>query len=354
MIKIGIAGCGYWGSKHLRVFNELPDVRVAAVCDMNAARLEQISIAYPLVFTTQDYDELLASEVDAVVIATPAKTHFPLAKKALLRNKHILVEKPFTTTTSQALELIRLAEERNLTVMVGHTFLYSPPVAALKSIIQSGHLGKVLYIHSARLNFGLLQPDVNVLWDLAPHDISIVLHLLERTPVAVGARGMGYVNRRLSEVAHADLVFEDSIMAHIHVSWLEPSKVRRFTVIGSQRMVVFDDMASGEALKIYDREVKLPSGNGSKPEAPTYLFGDIRIPHVAEAEPLKEECSHFLHCVRTGEEPVSDGWAGLHVVGVLESLQRSLGNQGAMEAVGIRTAGDDGVQPFTAVSGARG
>ena len=354
MIEVGIAGCGYWGSKHLRVFNELPGARVAAVCDMDADRLERISGSYPLAITTQDYDEMLAGDVQAVVIATPAKTHFAMAKKALLRNKHVLVEKPFTTTTAQALELIQLAEEKGRTIMVGHTFLFSPPVRALKKLIQSGHLGRILYIHSARLNFGLLQPDVNVLWDLAPHDISIVLHLMDETPVAVGARGIGYLNRRLSEVAHADLLFSDSVLAHIHVSWLEPSKVRRFTVIGTERMAVFDDMANGEPLKIYDREVKLSSQNGGKPDTPTYIFGDIRIPHIGNAEPLREECSHFLDCILTGEAPVSDGWAGLQVVGVLESLQRSLGNHGAMMTVGLNPAEDDGVRPFTAASTLRG
>jgi len=293
-------------------------------------------------------------DIQAVVIATPAKTHFALAKKALLSNKHVLVEKPFTTTTAQALELIQLAEQKGRTIMVGHTFLFSPPVRALKKLIQAGDLGRLLYIHSARLNFGLLQPDVNVLWDLAPHDVSIVLHLMDEPPVAVGARGIGYLNRRLSEVAHADLLFANSVLAHIHVSWLEPSKVRRFTVIGTERMAVFDDMANGEPLKIYDREVKLSSQNGGKPHTPTYLYGDIRIPHLADSEPLKEECSHFLQCIRSGEVPVSDGWAGLQVVGVLESLQRSLGNHGAMMTVGFNSADNDGVRPFTAASTPRG
>src|SRR3970040_1909179 len=248
MFRVGVCGCGYWGSKHVRVFNELPIPTAVSICDADPKRLEEMRRGYPVAFATTEYDALLASDIDAAVIAVPAAHHAAFARRALLAGKHVLVEKPFTTRSVDAVELINLAEDLGLTIAVGHTFLYNPAVRALKELICSGRIGVPQYLHSARLNFGLLQPDVNVLWDLAPHDISIVLHLMGQTPVAVGARGIGYLTRRLSQGAHADLLFSDSVLAHIHVSWLEPSKVRRFTVIGTERMAVFDDLAAGEPL----------------------------------------------------------------------------------------------------------
>lgn len=335
MFRIGIVGCGYWGSKHLRVFNELPESTVISVCDGDSRRLETLNRAYPLVYTTTDFEEFLASDIDAVVIATPAAAHYPLAKRALLHDKSVLVEKPFTTASSEALELIHLAEEKGLTLAVGHTFLYNPAVRKLKELLVSGHLGALRHVHAARLNFGLLQPDVNVLWDLAPHDISILLYLLEQNPVAVAARGVGCFNPEQCEVAHADLWFSDHVSAHIHVSWLDPNKVRRFTLVGTQRMVVYDDMAGVEALRIYDREIKFLAEDGvGLRYPPAYAFGDVRIPHIPDAEPLKEECIDFVRSAQDGKRPVSDGWVGLRVVRILECLEKSLCNGGAMEALG--------------------
>lgn len=335
MIKVGIVGCGYWGSKHVRVFNELPGAQIAALCDSNSQRLEEVGRMYPLAFKTPDFDEMLSLDLDAVVIAAPANKHFPLAKKALLSDKHVLVEKPFTTNSIDAMELIDLANSRELTLMVGHTFLYNPAVRSLKELIQSGDLGQVRYIHSARLSFGVLQPDVDVLWDLAAHDISIILYLLGQDPVAVGARGIGCVDQAGCEVAHADLVFADSAHAHVYVSWLNPHKTRKVTVVASQGMVIYDDLANGEMLRIYDKEIRLASGNGSDDRPPpTYHSGDVRIPHIPDAEPLKEECAHFLKCIGNGKRSVSDASEGLRVVRILESLENSLSLGGALQYIG--------------------
>jgi predicted dehydrogenase len=333
MVKVGLVGCGYWGSKYLRAFNETPGGQVAAIYDIDPAKLKQAQVVCPSALATSDYSEFLASGIEAVVIATPASTHFPLAREALFHSKHVLVEKPFATTTADALHLVHLAEGEKLSLMVGSTFLYSPPVEFLKETILNGQLGSILYINSSRLNFGLLRPDVDVLWDLAPHDIAIILHLLGQTPLAVAARGVGCVNGGLSEIAHADLAFPDGLFAHIHVSWLEPAKIRRLTVVGSERMVVYDDTAAGEAIRIYDRQVKLSprNGAGNHHHQVSYSYGDVRIPHLAEAEPLKEECRHFLQCIETGDKPLSDGWHGLQVISILETLGKSLEDGGVME-----------------------
>ncbi len=335
MFRVGIVGCGYWGSKHLRVFNELAETTVINVCDGDPERLEPLSRSYPLVYTTTDFEEFLASDIDAVVIATPASTHYQLAKRALLHHKSVLVEKPFTTDSAQALELIHLAEEEGLTLAVGHTFLYNAAVWKLKELLLEGHIGTLQYVHCARLNFGLLQPDVNVLWDLAPHDVSILLYLLERDPLAVGARGVGCFSRQC-EVAHADLLFPGSVSAHMHLSWLDPRKVRSFTLVGTQRMVIYDDLGGAESLLIYDREIKFRSENGSRLRyPPTYCWGDVHMPHISGGEPLKEECADFVRSARSGQRPVSDGWMGLRVVRVLESLEKSLCSGGALQELDI-------------------
>jgi len=216
--------------------------------------------------------------------------------------------------------------------MVGHTFVYNPAVLFLKELLDRGQLGELYYVHAARLNFGLLQPDVDVVWDLAPHDLSIILYLLEQEPIAVGARGSAHVNPSLKEVAHMDLQFAQGVAAHVHLSWLDPCKVRRLTLVGSERMAICDDMLPGEMVRIYDKRVKLTTSNGSPVYHPVeYAFGDISIPYIADQEPLRNEGEHFLHCIRTGERPRSDGRAGLQVVRILETVEKSLYNGGAME-----------------------
>ncbi len=331
-IKVGLAGCGYWGSKHLRVLNELPDCELAAVCEPSTENLGRVSKALLPEFVTDEFDEMLKTDIDAVVIAAPARLHYPLAKAALLKGKHVLTEKPFATTSQHALELAELATARGLTVMVGHTYVFHPAVQFLKELVKSGELGDLHYVHTARLNFGLLQPDVDVLWDLAPHDLSILTYLLKDEPMVAGARGAARINPHLAEVAHLDLEFMDGLFAHIHVSWLEPVKVRRITLIGSEKTVVYDDVSQGEMIRIYNKSITLgePSGeNGFGP--PTYNDGDITVPFLKPDEPLKLEDAHFMDCIRTGARPRSDGWQGLKVVNILESASRSLYNSGSLE-----------------------
>lgn len=332
-IKIGLVGAGYWGSKHLRVFNEVRDCELTGLCDASPETIARLPGYQLPEFVTHDFDELLASNIDAVVIATPARTHYPLAMKALKAGKHVMTEKPFTTKASDALELINEADRQGLTIMVGHTYVYHPAVRMLKDILESGHLGPIHYIHMARLNFGLLQPDVDVLWDLAPHDLSILMYLLDQEPLVAAARGTARVNPELCEVAHVDLEFVHALFAHIHVSWLEPVKVRRVTLVGADATAVYDDVSPGEMIRLYNKSIKLMPVMGKDYHAPTYLHGDVNIPLVPEEEPLKAECMHFLECIRTGDRPRSDGWEGLRVVRILETVAKSLYNGGNMESL---------------------
>ena len=333
MFHVGIVGCGYWGSKHVRVFNELPNVKIS-ICDSDVARLERMVSTHSIAFATTDYEELLASDVDGIVIAVPAVYHAALAERALLSGKHVLIEKPFATSSSDAQKLLDLADRKGLVIAVGHTFLYSPAVRTLKKFVESGAIGDLIYVHSARLNFGLLQPDVNVLWDLAPHDLSILLFLVDRMPTAVATQGSAYYNRAHLEVAHAHLLFGDDLSAHLHVSWLDPNKVRRTTVVGTKKMVVYDDVAAGEPLKIYERSLELSdAGSPTEKWRPVYNDGDILIPRVYEAEPLKEECLDFIESAQQGKTPVSNAHLGLRVVQILEHFDVSLSKDGGLVAL---------------------
>lgn len=332
--RIGLAGCGYWGSKHLRVFNELPDCELTALCEPSPQKVAAQPRGFLPALVTGDYERFLAAPTDAVVIATPARTHFELAMRALERGKHVLIEKPFTTSTDTALELIAAAEQRGLTLGVGHTYVYHPAVEFLRTFIASGQLGRLQYVHTARLNFGLLQPDVDVLWDLAPHDLSILLYILQQEPLVAGVRGAGCYTDKLSEVAHLDLQFPDGPAAHIYVSWLEPTKVRHLTFVGDEKSVVYDDVAPGQLIRIYDQAIKLTPTNGTRNGlAPQYLRGDATIPHLENREPLKKECEQFLESIRTGEPMASSGWDGLRVVRILEAAEKSLYNGGASEGI---------------------
>jgi predicted dehydrogenase len=333
-IRIGLAGCGYWGSKHLRVFNELPDCEVAALCEPSLVNVAKQPRAFLPPLVTADYDEFLSANIDAVVIATPAATHFALARRALERGKHVLVEKPFTTSSADALALLATAKQRGLTLGVGHTYLYHPAVELLRRLVASGELGGLRYVHTARLNFGTLQRDADVLWDLAPHDLSILLYVLQREPIQVAARGVACVTSHLREVAHLEVQFEHGPSAYIYVSWLEPMKVRRLTFVGEEKTVVYDDVAPSDTLRVYDKTIRLSWRNGTEnANVPQYLQGDTTVPLLSEREPLKSECSDFLESVRTGATPRSDGRVGLTVVRLLEAASRSLDNGGAWQLV---------------------
>jgi predicted dehydrogenase len=346
MINIGVVGCGYWGPKHIRVCSELAGAKVLTVCDLDGHKLQQVRTQYPYIETTPNFKDFLKNSIDAVVIATPVNTHHKLAREALLCDKHVLIEKPITATSREAAELIELAEKRNLVLMVGHTYEYHPAVDFLREIVGSGKLGEIYGIDADRLNLGLFRPDVNVLWDLAPHDISIMLSLLKEDPIAVSARGTHHIDYSVYDVAYLEILFANGIMGHVHVSWLHPRKVRQITIVGSQKMAVYDDVSETEKVQIYDKGLTITNnsnnhnGNGNGHDKfsawpPNYRYGDVVIPFISNAEPLKLECHHFIKCIVEGKRPRSDGWAGLKVTSILEAADRSLANGGQREKLNL-------------------
>jgi predicted dehydrogenase len=341
MVNIGIVGSGYWGPKHIRVCHELREATPTSVCDLDDMRLEQVQMQYPSINAFTDYQEFLNDGMDAVIISTPVNTHYQLAKQALLQDKHVLVEKPITSSSQEALDLIRIAEKRGLVLMAGHTYEYHPAVDFLRDLVNSGELGEIYSIDAARLNLGLFRTDVNVLWDLAPHDISIILSILNESPIAVSARGTHHIDGRTYDIAYLEIMFSSGAMGHVHVSWLHPRKIRQTTIVGSQKMAVYDDVSETEKIHIYDKGLTVPkemNGN-SKFSAwpPNYRYGDVVIPFVSNAEPLKLECSHFLNCINTGTLPRSDGWAGLKVTSILEAAGKSLANGGKRIKLSLET-----------------
>ncbi|MFN8497378.1 MAG: Gfo/Idh/MocA family oxidoreductase [Anaerolineae bacterium] len=331
-LNIGVIGYGYWGPNLVRNFRELSATHVAMLADLDERRLEQATDRYPDLPTTQDVSRLLTSKVDGVVVATPVSTHFSIARDCLLHGKHVLVEKPLAQTVAQAQTLVDLAAERDLTLMVGHTFVYSPAVEMLKLIVESGELGEIYYIHSSRTNLGLFQRDINVIWDLAPHDISILLYVLGRMPTSVSSSGASLLQEDVHDVARMTIDFPGRVQAHVHVSWLDPCKVRRLTVVGSKKMAVYDDVEAVEKLRIYDKSVER-SDVGEGYTRISYKHGDITIPVVPQQEPLRVECMQFADSIRSGADSRSSGGDGLKVVKVLEAAQRSLLGGGQRETI---------------------
>jgi predicted dehydrogenase len=331
VINFGVVGCGYWGPNLIRNLKNLANGRVSAVCDLNKARLKHISTLHPGVKTTSDFRVMLEDcGVDAMVIATPVRQHFSLAKASLLAGKHVLIEKPMAASSAECSELIALAEKKGLVLMVGHTFLYSGAVRKIAEIIDSGELGDVLYINARRLNLGVYQKDINVAWDLAPHDLSIALHLLKETPLTVNCQGNAHVTPGIEDVTNLSLVFRDNRFVTIQSSWLEPRKVREMTIVGTRRMLVYDDLRPQECIRVFDARVEAPRHYDSFGEFQyAYHYGDSHIPHFCQVEPLKTECQHFLDCIKTGGVPLSDGRAGLELVRILEASSASLKCHGA-------------------------
>lgn len=324
-VKVGVVGFGYWGPKLVRNFSEIAEADMAWVVDRDEGRLNKARSQYPNLIVATDYDQMLASDVEAVVIATPIRTHYALARAALLAGKHVLVEKPITASSREAQELIRLAEARGLTLMVGHTFLYNNAVRLLREIVASGELGEVCYVDTARLNLGLFQRDINVVWDLAPHDVSILLYVLQQEPVFVSARGKCTVLPNIHDVAYIEFRFPNDLLAHSHLSWLDPCKVRRVTIVGSKKMVVYNDLQDAEKIRIYDKGVQQPYETDRFNDFHlTYRYGSVTIPHIPMQEPLNAQCRHFLECIQTGQRPMTDGESGLAVVRILEAIDRSL------------------------------
>jgi len=335
-INVGVVGCGYWGPKLIRNFYEIPGSNLRMVCDLRPDRLEHVHNLYG-VPVTQSFDELLRSDVAAVAIATPVSTHYRLARAALEAGKDILIEKPLTDNAGQAQELVELAERNGRILMVGHTYEYNPAVEYLRNLIAQGDLGTVYYANAIRVNLGIFQQDINVVWDLAPHDISILIYILGATPITASARGRAYVQPGIQDVAYVTLDFPGGVMADIRVSWLDPCKIRRLTVVGSRKMVVYDDVEPTEKIKIYDKGVDGPRYSDTLEEFHlSYRFGNITTPAISNEEPLKIECQHFLECVRTRQRPRSDGRSGLRVVSILEAADHSLHNGGLREEVHYR------------------
>lgn len=331
-IRVGVIGCGYWGPNLIRNFAGIPSCSVVIVADLKEDRLANIKNSYPSIAVTEIYQEFFKHKLDAVVVATPPPTHYSIAKDCLKHGLHVMVEKPLTLNSAHAEELIELAEKNNRTLMVGHTFEYNAAVKALKVLMSSGDLGKIHYLDAARLNLGLFQRELNVLWDLAPHDLSIMMFLTGELPLAVSAHGLVCVFDNIYDVAYMNLVFPENVMAHIHVSWLDPCKVRRVTVVGSKKMAVLNDVENLEKIKIYDKGVEAPDYTNNFGEFHlSYRYGDILIPNIRQVEPLKVECQHFLECITDHSQPSSSGEDGLNVVKILEAAEKSLTNHGHME-----------------------
>ena len=329
MVKIGAIGCGYWGPNLIRNFNSLPECEMVICCDKDESRLEKMQSLYDNIKITTDHRDLLADDVDAVCIATPVWTHYPLAMECLNADKHIMVEKPFASSSKECREIIDLAEKKQKVLMVGHTFEYTASVNKIKKIVQSGELGEIFYVNSTRVNLGLFQKDVNVIWDLAPHDISIILYVLGKEPILVNAQGKHHYKKGIEDVALTTLTFDNGTIAFMHNSWLDPNKIRSMVFVGSKKMLVYDDISQNEKIKIYDKGVEVPKYYDTFAEFHfAYRYGDINVPYVEEHEPLKAECSHFIECIKDGKTPRSDGHSGLKVVEIMEAANESLSNSG--------------------------
>ncbi|MGH9350192.1 MAG: Gfo/Idh/MocA family protein [Vicinamibacterales bacterium] len=330
MITVGVIGYGYWGPNLVRNFAEVRGARVGYVTDLRRERLDVATARYPSIKAGTDHRDLIRDPaVDAVVIATTVATHFELAMAALEAGKHVLVEKPFTATSDEAQRLIDAAARRGLVLMVDHTFVYTPAVMKMRELTAAGELGDIYYYDSVRINLGLFQHDVNVLWDLAVHDLSIMDYVLAQPPVAVSATGLSHVPGQPENIAYMTMFFEGSLIAHVHANWLAPVKVRRTLLGGSRRMVVFDDLEASEKIKVYDRGISLnPSPESVYQMLVGYRTGDMWAPQLAVREALHTEASHFVECIDQRTTPVTDGHAGLRVVRLLEAATQSMSNHG--------------------------
>jgi predicted dehydrogenase len=334
MVGVAVVGLGYWGPNLVRNLHEVEDADPALVCDLRPEALEAIHRRYPAVRTTTDFESVLVDpEINAVAIATPVSSHFELAARALEAGKHVFVEKPLTASSDEALELIELADERGLVLMPGHTFLYSPPVNLIRSLIASGELGEIYFISTSRVNLGLHQSDVSVAWDLGPHDFSILRYWLDETPTHASALSRGCVIPDIPDVAFIDLEFGSGTVAHVELSWLAPSKLRRTTIVGSRKMIVYDD-TSNEPVRVFDSGVMLPDPTTFGEYKLTYRTGDIVSPHLSVAEPLKLELEDFTRAIRTGSTPQSSRELGLEVVRMIEAVDASMERNGAKVEVG--------------------
>jgi len=329
-INLAVIGCGYWGPNLVRNFSQLKQAEVRYVCDRDKNRLSWIKNLYPKIEVVTDYKKVINDpQIEAVALATPASTHYCLAKKCLEKGKHLLIEKPLAVNYSEANKLVKLAKKKSKVIMAGHTYLFAPGINKLKSIIAKRKLGKVLYINSQRVNLGLLQKDINVVLDLGPHDISVINYLLGKYPQAVAACGSSHYHRGIEDVAFLSLYYSAELIAHIHLSWIDPLKIRKLTVVGDKEMAVYDDLNREEPLKIFQKTIdKIPYYKDYAEFKTIYRFGDVISPRIESTEPLSLECSHFLDCIVRGRQPLVSTESALEVVRIIEAANKSLKNKG--------------------------
>jgi predicted dehydrogenase len=333
VVRVGVIGYGYWGPNIVRNFQGLDACEVVAVCDKSTSALGRARKLYPGIQMTTDFNDILkAPDIDAVAVITPVWTHYDLAKQALENGKHVFVEKPFTASSAQAQELIELAARKNLKIMVDHTFLFSGAVRKIKEVVDAGTLGPLYYFDSTRINLGLFQHDVSVVWDLAPHDLSIMDHIIGVQPEAVVATGANHLNGH-ADMAFITVYFPGEIIAHVNVNWLSPVKVRSTMIGGKDKMLVWNDLEADEKIKIYDKGVHMTSGTGVYDLLVSYRTGDVWAPKVEQTEALKVELGYFLDCINNNKTPINDGEAGLRVVRLLESAEESLNSRGKLVAL---------------------
>ncbi len=332
MLRMAAVGCGYWGPNLIRNFNNHPDVELVAICDLDAKRRAHMSGLYPQALVTDTFADVINdTSIQAVVVATPVSTHFPLGKAVLESGKHLFIEKPMAASADECRQLVNIAKTKNLQVMVGHTFLFVPAVRMIKDLIRDGELGDIYYVNIQRVNLGIFQKDVNVVWDLVPHDVAMLNYLFDSTPTRVSATGQCFVQREkeLEDVAFVTLEYPQGQMAHLHVSWLDPNKIRNATFVGSKKMVVYDDVAMTDKIRIFDKGVDvMPHYDGYGEFHLAYRHGDILIPKIDQVEPLKVETSHFIDCVMGRDVSLSNGALGLQVVEVLEKACASIKDGG--------------------------
>lgn len=332
-VRVAVVGFGYWGPNLARNFYQLAGAQLAYVVDQDPAALQRAQRLYGCQTTPQLDDVLTDSSVDAVVIATPARTHYALARRSLEAGKHLMVEKPLTLDVSEAEELVATADAASLTLMVGHVFEYNPAVTYIKQAIDNGELGEIYYLYSRRVNLGRVQSDVNALWSIAPHDISIALHLLGQMPESVRCQGASCLNGAVEDVVFLTMFFPNNVLCHVHASWLDPSKTREMTVVGSRKMIVYDDVSAEGKVRVYDKGA-FRKGEVSYGDFQYKLHsGDILIPRLDMREPLQAECAHFIDCVRSGRRPLTDGQNGLRVLRVLAAGEQSLRKDGGKIAI---------------------
>jgi predicted dehydrogenase len=330
-IKVGVVGCGYWGPNLIRNFRSLPDCSLKMMCDLSEERLKHLKNLYPEVKGETDFSHMLnGAGLDAIVIATTLKSHYHMAKASLLAGKHTFIEKPMAASLSECQELMEIAQQKGLVLMIGHTFVYSAAVKKIKDIVEWGDLGDIRYISARRLNLGLFQQDINVAWDLASHDVSIILHIMDEMPISVNCRGSAHITPGIEDVTSMCLTFRKDRSAIIHSSWLDPRKIREMTIVGSKRMIVYDDVAPLEKIRVFDVRVERPPHYDTFAEFHyAYHYGDVYAPYIKQEEPLKTECQHFLDCIRDGKSPMSSGAHGVETVRILEASSLSLKQNGS-------------------------